>query len=102
MKQRKVTVTSSCLPAQFATGVIQDALNVSYVENICKKLEIWVTKVFLVNLNHYLLGCWYTHIQLDFSKAFMGTVTVKGCIVGHILEWVCWYIPGIKWSVWSL
>ena len=49
-----------------------------------------------MNLNHYFLGCWYTRIQFDFSKAFMGTVTVKGDIVGHILELVWWYIPGIK------
>lgn len=44
-----------------------------------------------MNLNH----CFLEHIQLNFSKAFLGTVTVKGGIVGRVLEQELWYIPGI-------
>lgn len=49
-----------------------------------------------MNLNNYLLDCCYAHKQFHFSKAFMGTITVKGGIIGHILEQVWWYIPGTE------
>ena len=93
--KRKGRPSPSCLPARFAIG----ALTVSCVENTCEKLEMWVTWAFIRNWNHYVLGCWYTDTRLDLSRAFMGTVPVKGGIVGHTLEQAWWYIPRIKWSV---
>lgn len=44
-----------------------------------------------MNLNHWFLE----HIQFNFSKAFLGTVTVKGGIAEHILAQGLWYIPGM-------
>lgn len=38
-----------------------------------------------MNLNH----CFLEHIPFHFSKAFLGAVTVKGGIVGHILSRDC-------------
>lgn len=41
-----------------------------------------------MNLNNYLFDCCYAHKQFHFSKVFMGTITVKGGIIGRILEQV--------------